>query len=188
MTKTIPTKALPMRVIKIASCLTSSARATLTYHIGCTADNKIYLRVVENTGGGLFSPEWLSLNAIQTAMNQAEIPLTSYPLIQLLQGKSTNTPAFLMAALKNEGLVRNLEGKVRGYEILDNSSFVTEMNALMATDVQLTVAEIQGDYKTSFALKKKVTVIKPAHSFKTKKSPPPKAAYFEIIDKPSSAN
>ena len=40
-----------------------------------------------------------------------------------------------MAALKNEGLVRNLEGKIRGYEILDNKAFIDEMKALMASDI-----------------------------------------------------
>ena len=188
MSKALSKNSSPLRVIKIASCPTSSGKTTLTYQVGCNAENEIHIRVVENTGGGLFSPEWLSIDSIQTAMSQAALPLTSFPLIKLLQGKSTNTPAFFMAALRNEGLVRNLEGKIRGFEILDDSAFVTEMNGLMATEVDLKVAEIQPEYKTSFALKKKVTVIKPSESFKGKKTSTPKAAYFEIIDKPTTSN
>ena len=46
-----------MRILKIASCSTNSGKTTLTYHIGCTTDKNIQLRVVANTGGGLFSPE-----------------------------------------------------------------------------------------------------------------------------------
>jgi hypothetical protein len=37
---------------------------TLTYHIGFTTDKDIQFRVIANTGGGLFSPECISLSAI----------------------------------------------------------------------------------------------------------------------------
>ena len=162
-----------MRILKVATCLTSSGKATLTYHIGCTTDNDIQFRVVTNTGGGLFSPEWISLSAIQPAFKQAPFPLTSFPLINLYQGKSTNTPAFLMAVLKNEGLVRNLEGKIRGYEIIDSTAFMDEMNALMASDIDLKVANIPANYKTSVALNKPTkTIAKSATPIKTKKPAP----------------
>lgn len=152
---------LSMRIIKVASCPSNSGKATLTYHVGYTADNEIHFRVVMNTGGGLFSPEWLALNAIQPALAKAPAPLTSYPLVSLLQGKSTNTPAFLMAALKNEGLVRSLEGKVRGYELIDSAAFMGAVNALIASGVDIKVPDISADYKTSVALKK---VTKPSKS------------------------
>ena len=83
-----------IRIIKIAFCPTTSGKATLAYHIGFTIDKDIQFRVVANTGGGLFSPEWISLSAIRPAFEQASFPLTSFPLINLYQGKSTNTPAF----------------------------------------------------------------------------------------------
>ena len=143
-----------MRILKIASCPTSSGKATLTYHIGCTTDKDIQFRVTANTGGGLFSPEWVSLSAIQPAFEQAPFPLTSFQLIKLYQGKSTNTPAFLMTVLKKEGLVSNLEGKIRGYEILDSKPFIDEVNALMASDIDLKATNIPANYKTSVALNK----------------------------------
>jgi hypothetical protein len=158
-----------MRILKVASCPTSSGKTTLTYHIGCTTDNEIHFRVTGNTGGGLFSPEWVSFSAIQPALEQAALPLTSFPLIKLYQGKSTNTPAFLMAVLRSEGLVRNLEGKVRGYEIVDSKSFMTEVNGLMAAGVNLKVAEIAANYKTSVAINKSAPVIKPVSTSKFKK-------------------
>ena len=163
-----------IRILKLASCLNSSGKATLTYHIGCTTDKDIQFRVTTNTGGGLFSPEWISLSAIQPAFEQAPFPLTSFPLINLYQGKSTNTPAFLMAVLKNEGLVRNLEGKIRGYEILDSKAFMDEMHALMASDIDLKVANIPANYKTSVALNKSSKPItKSATPIKVKKSATP---------------
>lgn len=162
-----------MRILKVASCPTSSGKATLTYHIACTTDNEIHFRVTANTGGGLFSPEWVSLSAIQPALEKATIPLTSFPLIKLYQGKSTNTPAFLMAVLKNEGLVRNLEGKIRGYEILDSKAFMDAIHTLIASDVDIKVATISANYKTSVAINKSAAPItKSAPSIKVKKSSP----------------
>ena len=163
-----------MRILKVATCPTSSGKATLTYHIGCTTDKDIQFRVVTNTGGGLFSPEWISLSAIQPAFEQAPFPLTSFPLIKLYQGKSTNTPAFLMAVLKSEGLVRNLEGKIRGYEFLDSKSFIEEMNALITSDIDLKIANIPANYKTSVALSKSdKSTTKSATPIKVKNSPAP---------------
>ena len=75
-----------------------------------------------------------------------------------------------MAALKNEGLVRNLEGKIRGYEILDRKPFLDEMNALMASDIDLKAANIPVNYKTSVALNKPAkSITNSAKSIKTKK-------------------
>ena len=137
MSEKISNQVKSMRILKIATCLNNSGKATLTYHIGCTSDNDIQFRLIANTGGGLFSPEWISLPAIQVAFEKAAVPLTSFPLIQLYKGKSTNTPAFLMAVLKHEGLVRNLEGNVRGYETVESKAFMEEMQALIATDIDL---------------------------------------------------
>ena len=128
-----------MRIIKVASCLTCTGKATLTYHIGSEVNNEIHLRVHSNTGGGLFSAEWVSLNAIKTAFDNATQPITSFTLSKLFKGKSTNTPGFLMAVLKSEGLVRNLEGKIRGYEQIDSGAFMAEVNALIASGTDLKV-------------------------------------------------
>lgn len=43
---------LSMRIIKIASCPTCSGKVNLTYHLGCTKDNQVQIRIVENSGGG----------------------------------------------------------------------------------------------------------------------------------------
>lgn len=144
-----------MRVLKIATCPTNSGRATLAYHVGCNASYDIYFRITTNTGGGFFSPEWVALKSMLATLEAAHKPISSFPLLNLLNGKSINTPAFLMAAMKSEGIVRNLEGKVRGFEIVDNEPFMTEMRALIDADVNLTVKDIPSDYKTSVALNKK---------------------------------
>lgn len=155
---TMNSLSLSMRVLKIATCPTNSGRATLAYQIGCNAEHDIYFRVTTNTGGGLFSPEWVALNSMLASLEAARKPLSSFPLLDLLKGRSINTPAFLMAAMKSEGIVLSLEGKVRGYEIADNELFIAEMKALITSGVNLTVKDIPGDYKTSVALNKKKVV------------------------------
>ena len=67
-----------------------------------------------------------------------------------------------MAVLKSEGLVRNLEGKLRGYEILDSAAFMSEINALITSDVDIKVAS----NKTATPITKSAT------SIKVKKSSP----------------
>ena len=140
MTNQVETSNPAVRILKEASCPTASGKGTLTYHVGCNASNAIQFRVVQNSGGGYFSAEWVAWEVIQPALESAALPLTSFPLISLYKGKSTNTPAFLMAVLKQEGLVRNLEGNVRGYELLDSLPFLTAMKDLIASNVNLTVA------------------------------------------------
>jgi len=144
-----------MRVLKIATCPTNSGRAKLAYHVGCNPAHDIYFRVTANTGGGLFSPEWVSLKSMLATLEVARKPLASFPLLNLLKGRSINTPAFLMAAMKSEGIVRSLEGKIRGYEIVDNELFMTDMKALIDSGVNLIVKDIPSEYKTSAALNKK---------------------------------
>lgn len=173
MSETTINLATSMRILKVASCSNSSGKATLTYHIGCTTDKDIQFRVTANTGGGLFSPEWVSLSAIQPALAQAPFPLTSFPLINLYQGRSTNTPGFLMAVLKSEGLVSNLEGKIRGYEQIDSTAFMAEVNALIASGTDLKVAS-----KSASPITKSAADPLP-QSIKTKKSSPAITAPIE---------
>ncbi len=128
---------LPMRIIKIATCPTCSGKATLTYHFGCTTDNQVHICIVANSGGGFFSEEWVPLKGIQEALDKAPHPITAIPFINLFIGKSVNTPGFLLAVLKHEGLVKLLEGKIRGYEKLDPAPFMLELDKLVTSDVNL---------------------------------------------------
>ena len=125
------------RIIKIATCPTCSGKATLTYHFGCDDNKQVYIRIIANSGGGFFSDEWIKLADIQTALESAPFPLSSFPLIKLFIGKSVNTPGFLLAVLKHEGLVKLLEGKIRGYEKLDPAPFMLELDKLLSSDVNL---------------------------------------------------
>ena len=129
----------PMRILKEATCPTLSGKGELTYHIGCNAESDIHFTVTSNSGGGFFSVERVSLEAIQAALVQAPHPLTSYALRNLYKGKSANNPAFLMAALKHEGLVVAHPEKQRCFDVVDVALFITEIGKLQASNVNIKV-------------------------------------------------
>lgn len=148
---------LSMRIIKIATCPTCSGKAKLTYHFGCTKENQVHLRIVVNSGGGFFSAEWVSLKAILDKLDKVPQPITAFPFTNLYIGKSVNTPGFLLAVLKQEGLIKLLEGKLRGYERLNPEAFMAEINKLASSDVDL-------KYVPVTPIKKSATTLPPEKS------------------------
>jgi len=130
------------RIIKINQCPSLSNNSTLTYHIGCDEgdDNKaIFFRVFANSGNGFFNKDWIALSDIQTAFENwpVDSTITSFTLWSLLKGKSSNTSAFLLAALKEEGIVAALKGKRRNHEFIEPTEFLAEMDKLIKSDVNL---------------------------------------------------
>jgi hypothetical protein len=134
---TEPTK----RIIKIDECPTLSGKETLTYHVGCDKGNAIYFRVVANSGNGFFNKDLLALTDIQQAFDDwpVDSSITSFTLWSLLKGKSSNTSAFILAALKQEGIVATLKGKQRNHEYIEPVEFFEAMNKLITDKVDLNI-------------------------------------------------
>lgn len=143
---------LEIRILKIGAAPSLSGQSTLTYYIGCK-DNEIHLRLAENTSGGLFSKEWVSLGRVNHLLS-GEQPVTSSSLHTLFQGKSINSGGFLLAVLKQVGLVRTIEGKRRSYVGCAPSTFTQAMQALMESEVSLDATKTPPPKKKS---KKKET-------------------------------
>ena len=125
------------RILKIASCPSLTDNSTLTYHIGCTSDSKIHVRIYTNTGNGFFSKEWIPWSRIQQALKKVPINITSIALYPLFRGKSVNTPSFLLAVLKHEKLIRTLRGKSMRHEVMPTKAFTEKINKLVASSVDL---------------------------------------------------
>jgi hypothetical protein len=123
-----------MRVLTSGTCDTLSGSSRLTYHIGCTPEGEIHLRVHANTGGGFFSQEWVALQDILQAIKKrpAGKAITSILLHPLFRGKSANTPGFLLAVLLHEKVVRSLQGKLRRHELADPSVFTAKVEKLLS--------------------------------------------------------
>jgi hypothetical protein len=141
--KAITTKAsteLPLRILKIARCPTVSGKSTLTYHVGCTPESVIKLRLYGNTGNGFLNQDWIAWTAIQEKL-ELHSPFTSQVLHALFSGKSLNSPGFLMAVLKAEGVVKASTVKGRCYELTKDAGFLAEIERLMASGVDLDADE-----------------------------------------------
>ena len=122
-----------IRVLKTATCPTLTGKAKLTYNIGCDTSGAVQFRLHANTGGGFFSDDWVPLSAIQAVLDKSPSnkPITSFTLFPLFRGKSANTPAFLLAALKQEGLVLGSKEKQRSYEKCEPKPFLEGIKALI---------------------------------------------------------
>lgn len=152
---TIPSVAI--RILKIGNCPSLSGRSTLTYHVGVTADNDVRLRLVSNTGGGFLNPDWVSLALVKDALakHPSEKSLTSYSLHEIYSGRSANSAPFLFAVLVKEGMAQLSKEKRRCYECTDASMFFAEVQALIASDTDLKVAEKPAKAAKSMAKKAK---------------------------------
>ena len=150
-----------VRILKVASCASASGKSKLTYHVGCDARSAVHFRVFGNTGTGFFSNEWVSLVDIENALARktANKAITSFLLQVLFKGKSINTPAFLLAALKNEGMLQPSPTAKRCFERTDRSAFHARMQALVngPSDVKAKGASSapKGKLPTSVAAAKK---------------------------------
>lgn len=136
-------EALPtVRILKVATCPSLSGRSTLTYHLGGDALDDLRFRVTANSGSGQFNADWVALAAIRKLLDQhpADKPLTSTLLKPVFRGRSSNSPAFLFAVLKAEGLVKAAAEKDGGYLLGDLGAFQGDASALVAAGTDLAVA------------------------------------------------
>ena len=141
MTKEASTKPIlpTVRILKAGSCPTVTAKSTLGYHIGCTPESVIQFSVISNSAPGRFNRDWVPLSRILEIFDKipSDEPITSFVLSPIFRGKSSNSAPFLMAVLKNEGLVRPSKLKQRCYERLDPKPFIASVKALIASKVSL---------------------------------------------------
>jgi hypothetical protein len=83
----------------------------------------------------MYSREYVAFTDIQKALADwpDDLPITSMTLRPLFQGKSVNTPAFLLATLVKEGVLAPVPDKKRHYQLGDTKPLVTEVDKLKAT-------------------------------------------------------
>ncbi len=127
-----------MRTIKTGYCPSLSGRTTLTYHIGWL-EGKIYFRLHENSSGGLFSKEWVSLERLCIEEGK---PISATAIQSLFNSKSANTGGFVLSVLLSEGLVKPIEAKKRSYLCCDPTTFKETIMVLMAANETTPLEEV----------------------------------------------
>lgn len=118
-----PIEVDPIEAIYEGECPSLSGRSVLTYAIGRhSADDTLHLSITGNSGGGMHCKDWASASAIQDVV-LGEGELTSKSFHVLHAGKSINTGGFILAALKDLGLIRANEENTRLHEHVPTTTF-----------------------------------------------------------------
>ena len=122
-----------VRVLKNGTCPNLSGKSTLSYRIGANEAGEIMLQLVGNSNPGYFNNEWVRYADVQTLLAKQDQgkAITSFALAPLYRGKSTNSPSFLFAVLKQEGLVKLSESKKRCYDRCSDVAFLASINKLI---------------------------------------------------------
>jgi len=120
-TQTISNK----HILKTSTCQALSGNGTIGYELSLDNKKALHIRVTSNSGGGYFSNELIPMTEIEDILFSLtdDARLTSTSLQPLFKGKSVNTPAFLMAALRNEGFVKPIGELKRYHQCIDAKSF-----------------------------------------------------------------
>lgn len=144
MPKKVAVPVLPMRVLKIHRCPSLSGRSTLTYRIACHPEGDIHFSIVANSASGQFNADPIPLDTIEKLLmaHPPEKPMSSRLLHSVFKSKSSNSPAFLFAALLAEDLVKAGAEKDSGYRLGDIEAFKQAMAALIASGIDLDGAQL----------------------------------------------
>ena len=120
-----------IHTIKTGNCSSRSGKSKLTYLIGADSDSDIHFRIHGNTGNGFFNNDWIPLDTLLELLGKSGGAFTSFALYPLLKGKSNNTPAFIIAALLEEGVIHRSLSHKRCYDLSSSSIFMDRIKPLM---------------------------------------------------------
>lgn len=121
-----------LRILKSGSCPSVLGKSTLSYQISCSTDRAIYISIVGNSGGGLFSKKPIALSEIIPLLNSDQI--TSGTLNPVFKGTSANTAGFILAVLLSERIVKLISAIPRKYHLDDLTGFNARISALIDPD------------------------------------------------------
>ena len=126
----------PIEVIHTGTSESLSGRSDLTWAIGRhSEDGKLHLAITGNSGGGMWCKDWAAASEIQSIAIGAE-GLTAKSFHALHPGKSVNTGGFVLAVLKDLGLIRPNAENTRLHEHTPTSTFQQLVMARIAQSLE----------------------------------------------------
>lgn len=102
--KTLPEESYKLLIeLGQAEKISPKASGMLTWQLAMSeTDNELYLRLLANGSGGLFSKDWISLSKIESVLEVQPITgFTSGVFRPLFKGGSANNAGFLAAVLRS---------------------------------------------------------------------------------------
>lgn len=121
-----------LRIVKTGECPSLSGQSTLTYRIGLEGDKELCISLTGNTGKGIFNKDWVALKKAHSLLSSQD-KITSGSLLDLFEGKSSNSAGFILAVLLKEGLLKVSEGNQRHYELVGQTEQKKILKALIET-------------------------------------------------------
>ena len=118
-----------MRILKTGECPSLSGKSTLTYNIGSDSDNNVYIALTGNSGAGVFNKDWFALEDIHSLLAHQE-KVTSGSLLGLFEGRSSNTPGFLLEVLLKMELLKISPGN-KHYDLVSQAEYGKIVQALL---------------------------------------------------------
>lgn len=120
-----------IQILKTTTCSSLSGKTKLTYQVGLAGKGDVRFRITGNSHSGCFSPGWTGLKDVLSAFDAIpkDESITADALMSLYRGVSANTPFFIFAALKNEGLVKSSETSKRRYDRVDPKPYLAAIQA-----------------------------------------------------------
>jgi len=113
----------PIKIIYEGECPSISGRSTLCFVVGRHAEDKtLHLAITGNSGKGMFAADWAPASAILEVALGA-LGLTAASFHGLHEGRSINTGGFILAAIKEIGLVRANAENTRIHEHVPGATF-----------------------------------------------------------------
>jgi hypothetical protein len=89
------------------------------------------LRIARNSGGGMFCKEWASIELIDAVLDKAD-PVTARTFNEVHPGRSINTGGFILAILKDLGVVKSKDDNTRHQERVGGTTVLKALAGRLA--------------------------------------------------------
>lgn len=122
----------PRHVAAQDNCDSLSGKSKLIYQFG-VLDTRPQLRITANSGGGMFSRDWVAVAEVIRILKSPELKesVNATAFQALFAGRSINSQSFLLAILKKEGAVHSHPERARAYVVADVPGFGARIQGLM---------------------------------------------------------
>lgn len=98
--------ATKIRIVYQGECskLTARGKGRLSYELGVESKEQ-FIRIAGNSQGGTFSFEWISLQSLETLLENPDPNFTAVLFKQVFVGRSANNHGYLAAILREENVI-----------------------------------------------------------------------------------